>query len=126
MIQEQSFEDKQNQSAATSPDVIMNPADQREDQEQIDNPEWEASSGFLTPETLPQDVQDALPKDAQMIFIAAYNSIYEGNHDAEAAKRVAWQSIERSEQFVQGDDGKWKVNIHDQQPLRSPSPLSAS
>lgn len=62
----------------------------------------------LTLETLPQDAKNALPKEAQPLFIAAYNSILDNNGDKEAAARVAWQTIETNEHYERSSDGKWQ------------------
>jgi cation transport regulator len=62
---------------------------------------------MLTLENLPQDVKDALPEEAQNLYVAAYNSFLENSHDESAAARVAWQTIERNEHYARGEDGKW-------------------
>lgn len=62
---------------------------------------------MITAETLPQDVKEALPQEAQQLYIAAYNSFLENSQDEAAAARVAWQTIERNEHYVRGEDGKW-------------------
>ncbi|UBF28187.1 ChaB family protein [Kovacikia minuta CCNUW1] len=64
-------------------------------------------SNQMTIDNLPQDVKDSLPEAAQNIFVAAYNSFLANSHDEEAAKRVAWQTIERNEHYTRGGDGKW-------------------
>ncbi len=115
---------KQETEGATT-DVIMSPENQREDQAEIDNPQWKTEAGFLTIDSLSQDVKEALPQDAQMVFVAAYNAIFEGNSDREAATQTAWQTIEHSDLYVRGEDGKWK-HIEPDQGLHSPSPQSAS
>jgi cation transport regulator len=61
----------------------------------------------LTRENLPQDVKDALPEEAQGLYIAAYNSFLDNSGDEEAAKNVAWHTIERNEHYKRGEDGKW-------------------
>jgi cation transport regulator len=66
---------------------------------------------MLTSETLPQDVKESLPEEAQRLFIAAYNSFLENSKDEEGAARVAWQTIERNEHFTRGQDGKWHANF---------------
>jgi cation transport regulator ChaB len=66
-----------------------------------------------------------MPEDAQRIFMTAYNSILEGNNDPEAANRVAWQTIDRSEQFVKGKDGTYQ-RVAGVVKTSAPSPLSAS
>lgn len=85
----------------------------------------DAAQGMLTVDTLPQDVRDALPEDAQQVFIAAYNSIFENNGDRDAAMRVAWQSIEHNEIYTRGADGKY-IRKPMEQGLHRPQPLSAS
>lgn len=62
----------------------------------------------LTLENLPQDAKEALPEDAQRLFIAAYNSILDNNGDEQTAARVAWQTIETNEHYERGQDGKWQ------------------
>jgi len=62
----------------------------------------------LTLENLPQDAKEALPEEAQHLFIAAYNSILDNNGDEQAAARIAWQTIETNEHYERGSDGKWK------------------
>jgi cation transport regulator len=62
---------------------------------------------YQTIEDLPQDVRDQLPEYGQRVFVAAFNSIAEKSGDEEAANRVAWQTIQHSEEFIQGSDGKW-------------------
>jgi cation transport regulator len=63
---------------------------------------------MLTLENLPQDVKEALPQDAQRLYVAAYNSFFENSHSEAAAARVAWQTIELNEHYVRGADGKWQ------------------
>lgn len=62
---------------------------------------------MLTLENLPQDVKDALPQEAQKLYLAAYNSFLENSKSEEAAARVAWQTIEMNEHYTRGEDGKW-------------------
>ncbi|MBF2025831.1 MAG: ChaB family protein [Oscillatoriales cyanobacterium C42_A2020_001] len=85
----------------------------------------DASQGQMTVDTLPQDVREALPEDAQQVFIAAYNSIYENNGDRDSAMKVAWQSIEHSEIYTRGADGKF-IRKPMEQGLHRPQPLSES
>jgi len=115
---------KKQETEDTTTDVIMSPENQREDQAEIDNPQRQ-EAGFLTIDSLPEDVKQALPKDAQMVFAAAYNAIFEGNSDREAATQTAWQTIEHSDRYVRGEDGKWQC-VEPDQGLHSPSPQSAS
>jgi len=124
MDQPNTLQKKQETEGATT-DVMMSPEDQQADQAEIDNPQWKTEAGFLTIDSLPQDVKEVLPQDAQMVFVAAYNAIFEGNSDREAATQTAWQTIEHSDRYVRGEDGKWKC-IEPDQGLHSPSPQSAS
>ncbi|MFN0070187.1 MAG: ChaB family protein [Chloroflexota bacterium] len=58
---------------------------------------------------LPRGVQDNLPKHAQEIYRAAYNSAWdEYGHDEERAHRVAWGAVERK--FHKDSDGDWVSN----------------
>jgi cation transport regulator len=59
---------------------------------------------------LPQAVKDKLADTySQRVFMTAFNSIANGNGDEEAAERVAWQTIERSQEFICDADGKWRT-----------------
>jgi cation transport regulator len=62
---------------------------------------------MLTAENLPQDVRDALPEEAQKLYMAAYNSFYANSQSENAAARVAWQTIELNEHYARTEDGKW-------------------
>lgn len=62
---------------------------------------------MLTIDTLPENVKESLPQEAQLLYIAAYNSFLENGHDEAAAETVAWQTIERNEHYGRGEDGKW-------------------
>ncbi|WAL58791.1 ChaB family protein [Thermocoleostomius sinensis] len=66
------------------------------------------SSNALTMDTLPQDVKEVLPEEAQRLFLAAYNSIMASNNDEQTAAQVAWQTIELNEHYQRGEDGKWR------------------
>lgn len=58
---------------------------------------------------LPEDVRDALPRHAQEIYRAAFNSAfdqYQDQDDTEAtAHRVAWSAVKNK--YKKNDDGKW-------------------
>ncbi len=54
---------------------------------------------------LPPSVKDHLPKHAQEIFRAAFNSALEEYGEEERAFRVAWGAVKRD--YQKGDDGKW-------------------
>ncbi len=57
---------------------------------------------------LPGSVQEHLPKHAQEIYRAAYNSAWsEYNHNEERAHRVAWAAVK--DDYVKDEDtGNWK------------------
>ena len=49
---------------------------------------------YKTTRELPESVRDHLPRHAQEIYQAAYNSAWdEYNHDEERAHRVAWAAV---------------------------------
>jgi cation transport regulator len=104
-------EDAVNEYAGAGDDAVMQQPD--------------ASQGMMTVDTLPQEVRDALPEDAQQVFIAAYNSIFDNNGDRESAMKVAWQSIEHNELYTRGADGKY-TRTPMEQGEHKPQPLSAS
>ena len=54
---------------------------------------------------LPPSVKDHLPKHAQEIFRAAFNSAVEEYGEEERAFRVAWGAVKRD--YEKGGDGKW-------------------
>lgn len=55
---------------------------------------------------LPDSVRDNLPKHAQEIYQAAYNSAWEQyDHDEERAHRVAWAAVKND--YEKNEDGKW-------------------
>ena len=58
---------------------------------------------------LPDSVKDNLPKHAQEIYQAAYNSAWdEYNHDEERAHRVAWAAV-KSKYEKDEKTGEWKA-----------------
>lgn len=54
---------------------------------------------------LPESVQEHLPKHAQEIFLAAFNSAEEQYCEEERAFRVAWGAVKRD--YEKGNDGEW-------------------
>lgn len=54
---------------------------------------------------LPESVKDHLPKHAQEIFRAAFNSAAEEYGEEERAFRVAWAAVKRD--YEKGEDGNW-------------------
>ena len=55
---------------------------------------------------LPESVRDNLPRHAQEIYRAAYNSAWdEYGHDEARAHRVAWGAVERT--YHKNERGDW-------------------
>lgn len=124
-MDEQAIKKYQGENAEEIPEVAQQVAEHAGEGEHGTMQSPDASQGMMTVDTLPQDVRDALPEDAQQVFIAAYNSIFDNNGDREAAMRVAWQSIEHNEIYTRGADGKY-IRKPMEQGLNQPQPLSAS
>jgi cation transport regulator len=58
---------------------------------------------------LPETVKAHLPKHAQEIFQAAFNSALEEYHEEERAFRVAWSAVKRN--YEKGDNGQWHKKL---------------
>ncbi|GAB4382659.1 MAG: hypothetical protein Kow00121_43220 [Elainellaceae cyanobacterium] len=86
----------------------------------------EQGSNRLNIDNLPQDVRDKLPEEAQHIFIAAYNSILDNHQTEETANRVAWQTIENNDHYIQDKDGKWRRDTRQVDSKHSPIHTTAS
>ena len=57
-------------------------------------------------EDLPESVRGHLPRHAQEIYRAAFNSAWdEYGHDEARAHRVAWGAVEK--EYQKDDEGKW-------------------
>lgn len=56
-------------------------------------------------QNLPDAVKQHLPKHAQEIFRAAFNSAEQEYEEEERAFRVAWAAVKRD--YEKGDDGDW-------------------
>lgn len=54
---------------------------------------------------LPDSVKNHLPKHAQEIFLAAFNSAIEEYHEEETAFKVAWSAVKHK--YEKGADGNW-------------------
>ena len=54
---------------------------------------------------LPERVRENLPKHAQEIWRAAYNSASEQYEDEDTPFKVAWAAVERD--YEKGGDGRW-------------------
>ncbi|MEH2177591.1 ChaB family protein [Nostoc sp.] len=54
---------------------------------------------------LPDSVKEHLPKHAQEIFRAAFNSALEEYEEEERAFRVAWSAVKHD--YEKGNDGHW-------------------
>jgi cation transport regulator len=61
---------------------------------------------YPTIEDLPESVKDHLPKHAQEIFRAAFNSALEQYEAEETAFKVAWNAVKRD--YEKGEDGNWQ------------------
>jgi cation transport regulator len=56
-------------------------------------------------EDLPESVKEHLPKHAQEIFRAAFNSATQEYGEEETAFKVAWSAVKHK--YEKGDDGNW-------------------
>ena len=54
---------------------------------------------------LPDSVRDNLPKHAQEIYWAAYNSAEEQYDEEDRRHRVAWSAVEQK--YEKNEEGKW-------------------
>lgn len=62
---------------------------------------------YATPSELPETVRSALPREAQEIFIAAFNSAYdESGGDEETSMETAWAAVKRAG-YEKREDGAW-------------------
>lgn len=124
-MDEQAIKTFQGENAEEIPEVESAIAEHANEGQAGEQQHPDASKGMMTVDTLPQEVRDALPADAQQVFIAAYNSIFANNGDKDAAMKVGWQSIEHSELYTRGADGKYQ-RAHVEDKSGGPQPLSAS
>ena len=63
---------------------------------------------YKTINDLPDSVRDNVPKHAQEIYQAAFNSAWEQyDHDEERAHRVAWAAV-KNDYEKDEDSGDWK------------------
>lgn len=60
---------------------------------------------YQTIADLPESVKNHLPKHAQEIFCAAFNSAHEEYDEEETAFKVAWSAVKRD--YEKGEDGNW-------------------
>lgn len=65
---------------------------------------------------LPDNVKDNLPKHAQEIFQAAFNSASEQYEDESRQFATAWAAVENV--YHKNDDGKWVKKPDHKQPKR--------
>ena len=54
---------------------------------------------------LPDSVRDSLPKHAQEIYRAAYNSAEDQYDEEDRHHRVAWSPVEQK--YEKNEEGKW-------------------
>lgn len=59
---------------------------------------------YSSPSDLPDSVREHLPRDAQKIFVAAFNSAYE-EYDEATAFKVAWSAVKKK--FHKNAKGQW-------------------
>lgn len=57
-------------------------------------------------DAIPADIRENLKDGSDQVYLAAYTSALENGMSEEAAKRVAWNTIEHD--FVKSADGKWQ------------------
>ncbi len=57
-------------------------------------------------DALPESVKEHLPKHAQEIFLAAFNSAETEYGDEERSFRVAWSAVKRN--YQKGNGKKWR------------------
>lgn len=125
-MDEQSIKKYQGENAEDMIDVEQGIKAHEHDREDAEQQQPDASKGMMTIDALPQEVSSVLPdEESKQMFIAAYNSIFENNGDKEAAMRVAWQSLDHSELYTRGADGKYQRTPMEQG-LHRPQPLSES
>ncbi len=60
---------------------------------------------YATNSDLPARVRKVLPRHAQDIYRAAFNSAHEHYHDEAVAHRVAWAAVKR--RYIQRAAGFW-------------------
>lgn len=58
---------------------------------------------------LPDAVKAHLPKHAQEIFMASFNSASEEYDEEETAFKVAWSAVKHK--YKKGDDGNWHKKL---------------
>ncbi|WP_413161834.1 ChaB family protein [Capilliphycus salinus ALCB114379] len=64
---------------------------------------------YETLEQLPETVKSQLPRGAQQIFLAAFNSASSDGLSEDAASQLAWNSVKT--QYEQSSQGEW-TTIH--------------
>jgi len=60
---------------------------------------------YEKPTDLPDNVRDNLPKHAQEIYRAAYNSAEEQYDEEDRRHRVAWAAVEQK--YEKNEEGEW-------------------
>jgi cation transport regulator len=58
-------------------------------------------------EQLPEEVKSQLPRGAQQIFLAAFNSASSDGLSESNASQLAWNSVKT--QYKQGSEGHWQT-----------------
>lgn len=60
-----------------------------------------------TLEQLPENIKSQLPRGAQQIFLAAFNSATSDGLSEDGAEKIAWNSVKT--QYQQSSEGQWKT-----------------
>lgn len=63
---------------------------------------------YNTLDELPEPVREALPVEAQHVWMAIFNKAWYGdcNRDDSCASKIAWAGVKKT--YSKGDDGKWQ------------------
>ena len=79
---------------------------------------WTLDMPYATRSELPLPIRKYLPRHAQGIYLAAFNSAYEryGPAHEASAHRIAWAAVKRH--YVQRSAGVWVRRPHYAQSLR--------
>lgn len=62
---------------------------------------------YETLEQLPETVKSKLPRGAQQIFLAAFNSATADGLSKDGAEKIAWNSVKT--QYQQSSNGEWET-----------------
>lgn len=62
---------------------------------------------YETLEQLPEGIKSQLPRGAQQIFLAAFNSATSDGLSEDGAAKIAWNSVKN--QYQQSSNGEWET-----------------